>query len=122
MMSCLNLSNCPKCQESDLTWHKTSKNKNWLKDEQGKWHNCTVMAKQKGRGPRLPKCKDCPWNFGHYSSQKQYEWHRKVYHPFNEVWTEKDIRYGRLMVVECRFWYQPDPDGYWKSYEKSKHL
>jgi len=119
---CLILSNCPKCQEADLTWYKTSKNKNWLKGEDGKWHNCPVMQKMKGRGPRLPHCPNCPYNFGYYSSEKAFAWHKKVYHPFDEVWTDKQVTRGELSVVECRFWYKPDPYGYFAAYAKSKHI
>jgi len=41
---------CPKCNESGLTWQKTSKGKNWLKRDLGEgqvskdWHTCSIIT------------------------------------------------------------------------------
>jgi len=80
------------------------------------------MQRAKGRGPRLPHCPNCPYNFGYYDTQERLEWHRKIYHPFNETWTDKQVKRGDLAIVECRFWYKPDPYGWFKEYSAQKHI
>lgn len=110
------MSECPKCGEKDLTWTRTSKGKNWLKDENNKWHNCPVQQFKYGK-IKGNHCPNCPRSWGWYVREKDFAGHKKIYHPNNETYDDNDIKKGEHLLREARLWASPPPPE-WKMEQK----